>query len=67
MVIKQVVNDNGVIGAAHDEGVVEGTRQRGTWRRKIGKGSRRSTSERCPRSVLTLASQPLVLVKLNDL
>jgi len=38
LVIKQVVNDNGVVGNAHDEGVVESTRERGTRRRKIRKG-----------------------------
>jgi hypothetical protein len=39
-VINQVGDDNGVVGGAHGEGVVEGTRQRGTLRRKIGKGRR---------------------------
>jgi hypothetical protein len=34
-VIKQVGDDNGVVGSAHDEGVVERMRKRGTWRRKI--------------------------------
>ena len=39
-VINQVGDDNGVVGGAHGEGVVEGMRKRGTLRRKIGKGRR---------------------------
>jgi hypothetical protein len=35
--IKQVGDDNGVVGSVYDEGVVETTRKKGTWRRKIGK------------------------------
>ena len=79
-VIKQVGNDNGVIGSAHDEGVVEETRKRGTWRIKTGKGRREVQTfslwvildTKLPKDArgqyfLTLASQPLVLVKLDEL